>query len=154
MKLMYLRRQQGYSQILLIITLFILTTLSGCSNISRQDEHTLQYTKTISEQITGLLIRLEQIGKSEPDCRYENFNDDYRNIRVRLNTLALREQAKSQNSETVSQVEKLNDSIRLLAELHGNGCLSVGEIANLQKQFNTQTGAIFKLEHSKPQRLF
>ncbi|MEZ5477612.1 MAG: hypothetical protein R3E95_09050 [Thiolinea sp.] len=135
----------------LLTALLLLALLSGCSTISQQDSKTEEYTREISEQIADLLFKLEGLNKQEPDCNYENFSEDYRQIRVRLNTLLIREQTKLKNTQTAGQVEDLQKSLGHLISMHRDGCLSAGEAIILQKQFNSLVSNIMTLEQAKPQ---
>lgn len=147
-------QRQLFQLIVGSLLMLLLFTLSGCSTISEHDAKTLSDTHKISEKITTLLISLEELNKQAPDCLYENFKDDYKAIKVGLNTLSLREKAKLQNADTIKMVGNLNSSIGKLIDLHRSGCLSTGEATLLQKQFNSLIGSILTLENAKPQPLF
>lgn len=147
-------QRQPLRLIVTSLLVLLLVTLSGCSTISQHDAKTLSDTHKISDKITRLLISLEELNKQEPDCLYENFKDDYKEIKVGLNTLSLREKAKLQNADTIKMVDNLNSSTGKLIDLHRSGCLSTGEATLLQKQFNSLIGSILTLENAKPQPLF
>ncbi len=145
------------------IPLFILcfSLLGGCTSVtlmSSYDEKTEQRVDQFSKSMNQLLVQLEDIDATAPQCAYAQHASTYQDLKVQLRIMHMHEQAKANNTPTHKQVASLQKRLQLLIDDHKRICQPAVAINIAQRQINSMLGNILKLEHNKrgakPNNLF
>ncbi len=138
------------TKFLWLVPIFFCISLAGCNVklVSSYDEKTDQAVTTLQRKIETFFVQIEsQVGL--PECEYDNHIGFYQETKVSISAIEMRARAIPQNDITVQQVQLLKSSLESLEKLHKLGCLSGGQVTNLQSNFNTHLTAILKLELAK-----
>ena len=134
-------------KILLIFISFILV-LQSCSSIrliSEYDEITDKTVTELQEKVSGYFVTLERtIGTNE--AQYDNFVQNFDEIKIDLNTLEVRAAAFDKNSIVQKQVAELKKMIKNLESLHKLEFKTYDQIKPLRQPFNTAFTSIIKLQ--------
>lgn len=139
-------KQISYS----LLCVWMLLGLCGCLPrfIAHYDPTTDQMLTNLQRQVNGLLIQVNTtIGTRK--ARYRYYIKRYQNIDVLLAMLKTRVRAIPKNTITIQQIQLLANSISQLQALHKKGFKKLKQVLLLQTLFNTQIGAILKLELAK-----
>ena len=135
------------SQLSTFFLMLVIATQS-CTSIkliSEYDEITDKTVTELQEKISNYFVVLERtIGKDE--AKYENFIDQFDNIKVDLNTLEVRAAAFDKNKIVEEQVHELTEMVNNLEALHKIGFSSIEQIKALRQPFNSAFTAIIKLQ--------
>ncbi|MGB1008963.1 MAG: hypothetical protein ACPGVP_04535 [Thiolinea sp.] len=133
----------------LIILCF--TLLSGCTvtMMSPYDNKTDLRIETFGKTVNSLMFHLEELDAKQPECRYENHVDTYRDLKVQLQTMDMHEQAKPNNTITQQQIATLQERLNSFITDHKRICQPAVAVSIAQKQINMMLGHILKLERNK-----
>lgn len=129
-------------------------TLLGCAVrlISEYDDVTDREVMQLQRSVDGYLLSLSR-SPTPPGCTHARRAGFYDSTLVALNSLTLRNRARSKNQLTVQQLELLDSSLVTFERLHqlkgDNACLSAAEILPARASFNTSFTAIVTLELAK-----
>ena len=132
----------------LLLSLFI---LSGCTVqlVSDYDSRTEKSVLSIRSQLTRLFFELEEQVKKEPDCSYENHSEQYKQLRVDMDLVAMRERAKKNNKTTLGLIKKLDKGLKMLQETHKKGCLNRLQIKFINQPLSGILDSILRFEEAK-----
>jgi len=147
-----LLRATRYAMSLLII-LAMTMSLTGCSIklIAAYDEATDQGITQLQRRVDGFLIELQRkVGT--PEAAYEKNVKFYDDVRLDVDVLRVRAQAKPKNEITVEQLFLIVDNINKLETYHKLGFQKAEEIAPMLSAFDISFMAILKLELAKKRR--
>lgn len=149
---MYLKPTKTFSTGLKTASLVIaFTLLSGCAvnMMSKQDSETKERINALTDSTNELLYHLEDLNADKPECEYDNHAVQYREIKVQLKSFQMYEMAKIKNTQTVQQVEALQERVGQLVDMHKKQCLPAPVVKVTQNQINDMLGHMLKLESNK-----
>lgn len=134
---------------------FLFALLSACVTLmAPYDDKFDQMASDLQKKVSTHVEAID--GAGAPDCLYASNKAFYDDARVDASALAVRAASHELNSETISQVGALTDSINTFEQLHmlaSNGstprCLSSNELSPIRRAFDQTLGAIMKLEIAK-----
>ena len=133
------------------LLLLLLFAISGCTVqlVSKYDSRTEKSVLNMREQLTGLFFELDELAGTEPDCRYQNHTEAYKQLWVEFDLLAMRERTKHKNKTTALQVGVLDEGLKKLQKKHKKACLTKVEIAILNKSISGLLDSILRFEEAK-----
>jgi hypothetical protein len=148
-----------------VITVIILTVLPSCMFrlISEYDEATDKDVTQLQESVERFLTTLQR-DAIPPGCRYSEQRAFYTNTVVAVSALMVRNEGRTKNKITVTQLGLLQDSLKTLESLHQmkeekwkqaptpderEACLSSADIDLARRNLNQSFSAILKLELAK-----
>ncbi len=142
--------QFGTKKLIISIILYTLLISWSCTVklISSYDEKTDNAVTELHKKVETFFVTLES-QEGLPECKYENHQDFYRDVKVSISAIEVRARAIPKNELTIEQIELLNDSLYKLEQLHKIDCLTAELIKPLRILFNTSFTAILKLELAK-----
>lgn len=131
--------------------LLSLLILSACSVqlVSHYDARTDQSISSIRAKLTRLFFELEEQQGNKPDCTYENHSEQYKQLWVDLELMAMRERTKSNNDKTEEMVEILDEGLKKLQKTHQKGCLNRLQIKFINKSLSGMLDSILRVEVAK-----
>ena len=153
-RLRYLDRRVKAMARLLFAAGVLVWGASGCAVrlISQYDDYTDREVMQLERSVDGFLVSLSR-NSTPPGCTHARHTGFYDSTAVALNSLTLRNRARSKNQLTVQQLELLDSSLVTLERLHrlkgDDRCLSPAEIEPVRANFNTSFTAIVTLELAK-----
>ncbi len=147
------KRKVGYSNqpvFLYFSILALLLTLACCgiTLISGYDEITDNAVTQLQRKVDTFLIEIQRnVGTSE--VGYENRKEFYDEVRIDIDAIRVRAEAKEKNEITLRQLKTLQESVDSFEKLHELGFIKPEEIEPLRQAFDTIFTAILKLELTK-----
>lgn len=138
---------------LLVIVMMAGFLLSACVTLMAPfDETTDRLATDLQRKISTHIESLD--GAVAPDCLYPAHAAFYDEARVDISALNVRARAFDMNAQTIQQTEALRESVDALEQLHqlatnAHRCLSHDELSPLRRAFDSQVGAIIRLEIAK-----
>ncbi len=136
---------RGLSQLVALLLLSLL--VASCSLVA-----TAPYDAGTDKNLTKLHKQTAQffVAAANPiDCDYRHYFDFYQTSSVALSGLLVRAKALPRNGVTVEQLLLLQSSFESLAKLHGLGCLSPVQVADVWRSFDASFSVILRLELAK-----
>ena len=100
-------------------------------------------------QLTKLFFELEEQAGEEPACTYKNHTEQYKQLWVDFDLLAMRERIKHKNKTTSAQVEVLDKGLKKLQKKHKKAYLIKVEIVIVSKSLTGLLDSIFRFEEAK-----
>lgn len=133
------------------VLLLLLFVISGCTVqlVSNYDSRTEKSISNIRTQLTQLFFELEEQAGKPPECAYDNHSEQYKQLWVDLDLIAMRERTKSKNGTTSAQVEVLYEGLKKLQKKHKKSCLNKLEIMLINKSLTRMLDSILRFEEAK-----
>jgi hypothetical protein len=133
----------------LILTMILSQSCTSIRLISEYDEITDKTVTEVQEKVSSYFVKLENsVGTKESS--YKNYEEQFEQIKIDLNTLEVRAKAIDKNRIVIKQVEELKNMIANLEKLHKsfgeNGYQSYDLIKPNLNSFNIAFTAIIKLQ--------
>lgn len=129
----------------------LLFAISGCSVqlVSDYDSRTDTSVSGIRTQLTRLFFELEEQVDKPTECTYESHSEQYKQLWVDLDLLAMRERVKNKNETTSKQIEVLDKALKKLQAKHRKACLNRLEIMILNDSLTGMLDSILRFEMAK-----
>ena len=131
--------------------LLSLLLLSACTVqlVSNYDSRTEESITSIRAKLTSLFFELEEQEGNKPDCSYENYSDQYKQLWVDMELMGMRERTKFKNDKTEEMVKVLNDALKKLQKTHQRGCLNRLQIKLINKSLSDLLDSLLRAEVAK-----
>ena len=127
--------------------------LSGCVTlVAPYDDQIDGMATNLQHDISAEIETLSRAEK--PACLYPNHVEFYKKANADVSALGVRARAHELNSLTIGQVDALDGALDDLESLHklattSDRCMEAREFSDIQRAFDSITGAIVKLEIAK-----
>ena len=116
--------------------------------IADYDEFTDKAVTELQRKVNGFLVGLERtIGT--PDAAYEKHTKFYDAVKVDIDAIRVRAEARLKNEITVKQLRLVQESMDQLEELHELGFSKIEQVELVRKGLDAHFTAILKLELAK-----
>lgn len=117
--------------------------------VSDYDSRTEISLSSIRTQLTRLFFELEEQVDKPVECTYEHHSEQYKQLWVDVDLIAMRERAKNKNDTTSKQIEVLDEALKKLQEKHRKACLNQLEIMLLNQSLTGMLDSILRFEVAK-----
>ena len=132
----------------LILALCLTATCCSIALISGYDEVTDNAVTQLQRKVDTFLIEIQR-NVATNEAGYEKNAQFYDQVRVDIDAIRVRAEAREKNEITVKQLKILQESVDTLEKLHKLGFNKPEELEPLRQAFDTSFTAILKLELAK-----
>jgi hypothetical protein len=130
---------------ILVMLLVLTQSCTSIRLISDYDEITDRTVTELQEKVSNYFVKLERTIGTD-DAKYENYVQQFDEIKVNLNTLEVRAAAFDKNRIVQEHVKELKNMVNNLEALHKIGFSSYDQSKPLIQPFNSAFTAIIKLQ--------